>query len=279
MKRADRPGRRDSPRGVRTGGVALRSEDRLENFPDVFGEDLLAFGGGVDAIGLIEAFDAADVFEQERDERGVVGFCDGGEDFCVFAGVGGAERFGHHHAGDENLGVRVFGADAVENGVEVGAGDGRFDAAKPVVGAEREHEDIDALAENPIDAAEPAGGGFAAEAGVDDAVGKIGGGEFFLKERGVGFGERFVEAVAGGEAVAEADDGLGGGSGGAGGGDHEGNEKEREEEECPRNTRKGAKRFLIWRGFACFAGGKKKSRSWVPTSRGRLLAAVRKKCV
>lgn len=215
----------------------------MENFPDVLGEDLLTFGGGVDAVGLVEAFDAADVFEEERNEGGVVLLSDGGKNFGVFAGVGRAQGCGHHHAGDDELSAGVFGANAFEDGVEVGAGDGRFDAAKAVVGAEGEDEDIDALTENPVDAAKPAGGGFAAEAGVDDAVGKAGVGEFLFQERGVGFGERFVEAVAGGEAVAEADDGFGLGGGGVRerGGSHEKSEEGEEEEDCPRNTREGAK--------------------------------------
>jgi len=194
----------------------------MEDFPDVFGDDLLAFGGGVDAVGLVEAFDAADIFEKERNERGVVLFRNGRKDLGVFAGVGRAERCGHHHAGDDETGGGVFGADAGEDGVEIGAGDGRLDAAQAVIGAEGEDEDVDALTENPVDAAEAAGGGFAAEPGVDDAIGKAGVGEFLFEEGGVGFGERFFEAVAGGEAVAEADDGFGlGGRGGVGGGNHE----------------------------------------------------------
>ena len=259
--------------GYSSAGSALLAEQWLENFPDVVGEDFLAVGGGVDAVGLVEAVDAADVFEEERDEGSVVFFCDGGEDGEEIAGVVGAHGGGHHHAGDEELGVGVFGADAVEDGVEVFAGDGGFDTAEAVVGAEGEEEDIDALAENPVDAAEAAGGSFAAEAGVDDAVGEVGGGEFFLEKGGVGFGERFVEAVAGGEAVAEADDGFGLGGGGVGGGNHERSEKgEEEEEDCPRNTRKDAKGFLISRGFACFAGGEKKSGSGAQGATG-------KKCV
>ena len=105
--------------------------------------------------------------------------------------------------------------------MEVGARDAYIDAAEAVVGAEGEDEDIDGLAEDPVDAAGAAGGRFAAQAGVDDAPAEAGGGEFLLDEGGVGLAGGVVEAVAGGEAVAEKQDGFQRGFGGGQGAEHE----------------------------------------------------------
>jgi len=84
-------------------------------------------------------------------------------------------------------------------------GNGGVNAAEAVVAAEGEQEDVDGLAEHPIDAAGAAGGGFAAEAGVDDrATGRRGrrqarkGVEFVLEERRVGIGGGALETIAGG---------------------------------------------------------------------------------
>lgn len=206
----------------------------------------MTFGGGVDAIGLVEAVDAADAFEEEGNERGLVGFRDRGENGGVVARVGFAHAARHLHADDDELGVRIFRANAVEDGLKILARDGGFDAAETVVGAESEHEDVDGLAENPVDAASATGGGFAAEAGVDDAVREFCSCHFFLDTRGVGFGKRIIEAITGGEAVAEEDDGFGGGRGrvgvrGAEGGNYETDERHEKQEDRPRRARKGAK--------------------------------------
>ena len=215
----------------------------------------MAGGIRVDAVGLVQTVDAADAFEEKGDERRVVLLRDFGEHGGEIAGVVLAHAGGHHHAGDDEFCIRILGTDAVEDGLEILAGDGGFDAAQAVVGAEREDEDVDVLAQNPIDAAGAAGAGFAAEAGVDDAVGKARGGDLFLDERGVAFGQRIVEAVAGGEAVAEKDDGFRGGCGGAEGRDGEGKHAGKEgqqagEEERPRITRMSAKKGRDSRRFA-----------------------------
>ena len=49
-----------------------RFEHRPEGLPHRLGDDLVALGGGVDAVGEVEVGDAADVFEQERDQRDIV---------------------------------------------------------------------------------------------------------------------------------------------------------------------------------------------------------------
>ena len=75
---------------------------------------------------------------------------------------------------------------------------------KPVVNPR--YEDVSGLAEGPVDPALSVGGCFAADARVDDLVGQAEGVDAAADEGGeslIG-----VEAVAGGEAVAEEDDGF-----------------------------------------------------------------------
>ncbi len=43
--------------------VRLLRDLRLENLPHIPGDDFLALGGWVDAVGLVELFDSADAFE------------------------------------------------------------------------------------------------------------------------------------------------------------------------------------------------------------------------
>ncbi len=192
--------------------------------PDGGGDALVAGGVGVDAVGEVEGGVAADAVEEVGDEGGVVGGGDGGEEGVKFSGVA-THVGGHAHAEEHEGGVGVAGFDAVEDGAEVGAHRFEGKAAEAVVGAEGEDEDINGLAEDPVDAAESAGGGFAGKAGVDHAVGEAGGGDFFGDEAGVGLGAGVVEAVAGGQAVTVEEDGAGGGIGGAGGGTQEGGEQ------------------------------------------------------
>jgi hypothetical protein len=77
-------------------------------------------------------------------------------------------------------------------------------AAEAVVAAELEDDDLGFLGEDAMDAFEGVFGGVAADAGVDDAVAIAGGVEELLKVGGVAGGG--IDAVAGGEAVAEAGD-------------------------------------------------------------------------
>jgi hypothetical protein len=47
-------------------------QEWCQYLPDIFGDDLMTPGGGVDAVVLVELGDAADVLEEEGDESGVV---------------------------------------------------------------------------------------------------------------------------------------------------------------------------------------------------------------
>ena len=159
---------------------------------------------GVNAVGLVEVGVAADVLEEEGDERCLVFGGECGEDVAEGGAVGGAHRRWHLHAGDDDTGRRVFDFYGVDDGLEVGGGAGNGDAAEAVVGAELENEDVDGLAEDPIDAAAAARGGFAADAGACDLVGKVEGVDPVFDE--VGEGLAGGDPIAGGEAVAKEDD-------------------------------------------------------------------------
>ena len=123
-------------------------------------------------------------------------------------GIGGAHAWGDVHSGKKDLAGGVSGMNGIDNRLEVVAGIGNGDTAKPIVGAEFEEEDVGGLAEGPVDAALSIGSRFAADAGVDDLVRQMKGVDAVANESGeslTGF-----EPVACGEAVAEEDDGFAG---------------------------------------------------------------------
>jgi len=179
-------------------------EQRFEDFPDVVGDDAVAGGVGVDAVGLVEAGDAADVLEEEGDEGAFVPGGEGGEDVAESVGVGGPHGWGHLHAGEDDLCRGIFGFDGVDDGLEIGGGAGDGNASEAVVGAELEDEDVCGGAQDPVDAAAAVGGGFAADAGVGDLPGEVEGVDAVLDDGGEGLAGG--NAIAGGEAVAEEDE-------------------------------------------------------------------------
>lgn len=177
----------------------------------------MPLGGGVDEIGEVHFRDAPDIFEQEGDEGGLVGFGHLGEHLAKVAGERLAHIGGHLHAGEDDPDLGMAGAGFLNDGLEIGACGGWGNAAEPVIAAEFEDENIDGPFEKPIDAAETAGSGITADAGIDEGERERKRIDAFLEQRGETLGR--VEAVGGGEAVAEEDDGeVGGGFGGCGGG-------------------------------------------------------------
>ena len=122
----------------------------------------------VRAPGASQSRSTAHAFEQEGQKDEVI---PGGE-FWIHRGKRPGVIFAHarrhHHAGENNFGVGVTGVHAVDDGLEVSLGNRGVDAAQPIVGPEREQEDVDGLAQDPIEPARPAGGGFTAETGIDD---------------------------------------------------------------------------------------------------------------
>lgn len=120
-------------------------------------------------------------------------------------GVGAAHAWGNAHTDEENSAFWVFGSYCVDDRLQVVTGGGDGDAAEAVVGAKFEDEDVCGLSEYPADAAFAAGGGFTADTGVYDFIGLLEGVEAAADAGGEGF--LGAESIAGGEAVAEEDDG------------------------------------------------------------------------
>src|SRR5262249_48657347 len=57
-----------------------RPQDGLKSFPDVGGDDFVALGGRVNAVGKVEFAAAAHSFKNKRNEHGIVLFCNIDED-------------------------------------------------------------------------------------------------------------------------------------------------------------------------------------------------------
>ena len=84
----------------------------------------------------------------------------------------------------------------------------RRDAAQAVVAAERDDKDVGSFCHGPSDAAQPVGGGVAADSGIGDGVREFGGGDLFLEQKWVGL--VWIKSVADGDAVPEEHDAIGG---------------------------------------------------------------------
>ncbi len=229
----------------------------------MFGDEFVAAGVGVDLIGLVQAGVAADAFQEKREQGSALLRGDGGENFLERAREVAAHRGWHLHAGEDEFGGRAPGAHAREDLLEVGAGDVGADAAQAVVAAECEHEEIDGLAENPVDAAQAAGGGLAAETGVDDAPVEAGGVDLGLEEGGVGLRPGIGQAEARGEAVTEEHDGARFGGGDAARQDEAGRQKQ----ETAEKTGDRLRHRLDFVGFVCFVSASMSERTMLKVER------------
>lgn len=169
---------------------------------DVLGDELVAAGGGVGAVGLHHAVDAVDALKEEGEEGDGIFFGEEGVGGLELLDVVGAVVGGEGDAGEGDLGAGGF--EAGEDLVEVGAGIFDAQAAEAVVAAELNDDDGGVEGEDALDAVEAVLGGVAADALVDDAVFVTGGGQIFLEEVGVALAG--VGAEAGGEGIAEADE-------------------------------------------------------------------------
>ena len=187
--------------------TSSRRHHRLKDLPNIISDFRLSLRCWVNAVGLVEGFDAADSFEEVGDEGGFGFFGGFGEEGFEFGGEGFSHVVGHLHAGDEDGDFGILGAGFGDDAEQVFLGFLGGNAAEAVVATEGDDEDVGSFSHRPGDAAEAAGGGVAADAGVGDGVGEFGGVDFFLEKGGVGFAG--IEAVAGGDAVAEDDDAFG----------------------------------------------------------------------
>jgi len=192
----------------------------------------------MDAVGLVEIFAAADAFEQERHERGVILFREFRVKRSELTRVVLTHARGNHHAREHDLDIRIFRANSIDDALEIGARHRGLDTAEAIVATEGEHKDVDRLPKNPVDAAKSACGCFAAESSVDHAIRQMGGLDLLLDARGVCFCRRILQAVTRRQAVAEKDDGFKVGLGGAKRRKHERHEThEKKGKQAARTTR------------------------------------------
>jgi len=161
------------------------------------GDELGAFDGGVDAVGLDCAGEGVDAVVDHGHEGCVVGggfvFEDRGEGFDVVGAVVGGEGDADQEDAD------VGGLERGEELIEVAAGEVGGEAAEAVVAAELEDDHIGVEGEDLVDAGEGVFGGVAGDALVDDLVMVAVRGEEVFEVGGVALA--FVQAVAGGDAV------------------------------------------------------------------------------
>ncbi len=193
------------PLAVRSFVMTSRPLDSFQRCPYGLRDDALAFGGWVDSVFLIEFVIASNTFEQKFDQSGFFGRRHFGEDPLEGGDVFRAHIVGHAHPGDDDFYGGIFQAGLLDDAGEVFFRFGGRDAAQAVIAAEGDDEHVGTLGpERPVDAAESSGGGVAADPGIHYLAGQAGGVEFFLEQRGIGFGA--VQSVASGDAVAENDD-------------------------------------------------------------------------
>ena len=72
------------------------------------------------------------------------------------------------HSSNDQLHTRILGAGSRQNLVEILTSGFEGNAAKCIVSAQGENQDINPALQNPIEAAQSAGCGFSAETGVHD---------------------------------------------------------------------------------------------------------------
>ena len=152
----------------RTDDRELLAKQGEKKRQEVVGDELGAFGGGVDAVVLNSAGDGVDVGVELGQERRVE-FCrDEAVGFVELLDVVGAVVGREGDAGEDDFaaGLEQGGDDGVEVAARVGDGD----AAEAVVAAEFDNDDGGVKAEDFIEAVDAVFGGVAADAGVDDFV-------------------------------------------------------------------------------------------------------------
>ena len=169
---------------------------------DVAGDDLVAPGGGVGAVALHHSGDAVNVFEQEGKHGDAVLLCQQGVGLVELKDVVGAVVGRQRDAGEG-----YPGAGAPERGddlVQICAGVCDGQAAQAVVATELDDDDGGMEGENLGQALDAVLGGVAADALIVDAVVDVEAVEGGLQVVGVALSG--IDAGAGGQAVAEADE-------------------------------------------------------------------------
>ena len=169
-------------------------------------EPLLAFRRRVKSVRLEKALVQSERTDELGHQGGALLFGHSGEDPGKLPGVVGTVVCWDIHARKENLsaGCPPEAHDLPEIGL---GGRGRL-AAESIVGPEFDNQDIGFLLQDPLDPGQPAGGGVAADAGVDDRDVETPVAEKGLDHRGQGVG--FGQSEPGSQTVAEDDDADGG---------------------------------------------------------------------
>ena len=175
----------------------------MHSWQDVIHNNSDTFCVGMNAIGLVQLRISCDSLQEKGIQQNTMLFCkariDRGEGFCIFA----AEIGRRQHACEQDRNAALI--EAGKDGGQVCERRAWVQAAQSVVRAELNNRGIGRArwhaAESPVQPREPAGGGVAGHACINDNDIKIGGAKGLLELRR----ERLVlgKPVSGGEAVAE----------------------------------------------------------------------------
>lgn len=163
----------------------------------------MAFGRGVNAVGLVEFGYAAHAFQQEGDQGHAGRARYFREDGSEANAVALAQIGGRLHARQEDFDFRIAGPGVANDGQQVVAQGIDFLATKSVVGSQFEHQHANRHAQQPFETPEAPRAGVPAEARVDHAERQPGIVDARLHLRGECVPVRVLESVALGEARAE----------------------------------------------------------------------------
>ena len=163
--------------------------------------------GRVNQVLLIEIALAADAFEQERNQRGVILSRQLGIDALKAGRVIRAQVGRNLHAGDDNFDRRIFRLRFVDDRLEVGFQ--RFDRlpAQTVVSSQGDHEHVDGALKQPVGPPERAGARVPTQAGVLDFEGQTGRANLLGDQRRKSLS--WLHAQSRGQAVAKESHGFG----------------------------------------------------------------------
>ena len=168
---------------------------------DISGYDLVSACGGVGSVLLHHAIDAVDALEEEGKKGDGVLFREQGVGLLELVDVVGAVVGREGDSGESDL--CAAGLEAREEGIEIGSCVLDAQTAEAVVAAELDDDEGGVEGDDVVDAIEAVFRGVSADALVDDVVAKAASVEVFLEVVGVALAG--IGSVAGGEAIAEAD--------------------------------------------------------------------------
>src|SRR5438132_13453362 len=94
-------------------------QQRFDYSPDIFRQDALAGGVGMDAVPLVELGISADAFQEERNQCRTVLFCDRAEDFAERADVIVVGNIWKLHAGKDDRSVGMPGPHLIDDRLEI----------------------------------------------------------------------------------------------------------------------------------------------------------------